>query len=139
MKYKFIALMALIAVSLSSCSVSDDDVLQSFALEVVAITDVEIPDPFIFGETNEIIVRYNNPSSCHRFAGFDVRSNLNEREVTVVTEIFDRSSCEEENIPTEQVLRFLPTSNGTIIFRFFTGLNDEGEREFIEIEVDVQE
>jgi hypothetical protein len=138
MKTKMVALIAFISIAMVSCSIGDDDVL-SLNLEVVAVTDVEIPDPFVFGEVNEIIVKYNNPSDCHRFYAFDVRPDLNVREVTIVTDVFDGTACVVENVPTEQILRFIPTSNGTVKFKFFSGFDLNGDKEFLEIEVDVQE
>ena len=138
MKIKFIALLALISIAFSSCDISDDNQPRIF-YSTLFITDVEIPDPFVFGEVNEIIVRYNNPSDCYRFDQFAVRSDLNVREIAVVSSFIESADCVEGNIPTEQVLRFLPTSNGTIVFKFLTGIDDAGEEEFLEIEVEVQE
>ncbi|SCY34853.1 hypothetical protein SAMN05192588_2408 [Nonlabens sp. Hel1_33_55] len=138
MKIKFIALLALISIAFSSCDVTDDD-QPRLKLTALAITDVEIPDPFVFGQVNEIIVRYNQPSDCHNFYAFDVRSNLNEREVIVYSEFFESEGCTPGPIPTEQVLRFRATSNGTIVFKFLTGIDNNGENEFLEIEVEVQE
>ncbi len=138
MKIKVMALLALIAVSFSSCELSDDDFV-NVTLEPIPITSVEIPDPFVFGEVNEIIVRYNNPTDCHRFYAFDVRRNLNEREVTVFTEVFNGTNCITEDVPTEQILRFLPVSNGTIEFKFFSGLDADDNPQFLEYTVDVIE
>jgi len=138
MKAKLIALIALVSIAFSSCSLGDDDALE-YRLQVVGITDVEILDPFVFGQVNEIIVKYNIPNTCQKFLGFDVNRDLNQREIYVVTEYIGDPNCLEQNIPEEQSLRFLPTSNGTIVLKFYTGNNDNGEREFIEIVVDVQE
>jgi len=138
MKIKFIAMLAFLSIALTSCELGDDDSVP-VRLEIIPITSVEIPDPFVFGEVNEIIVRYNNPSDCYRFLGFNVDSDLNERVVAVVAEVFDDPSCTEENLPTEQTLRFLATSNGTIEFKFYSGLDASGEEQFLEFSVMVQE
>ncbi|KQC34471.1 hypothetical protein AAU57_02350 [Nonlabens sp. YIK11] len=116
----------------------DDDQPRVF-YSTLFITDVEIPDPFVFGEVNEIIVRYNNPSDCYRFDQFAVNYDLNIREVAVISSYIDSENCVEGDIPTEQVLRFRPTSNGTIVFKFLTGIDENGVKEFLEIEVEVQE
>ncbi len=138
MKMKMMALLAMIAVSFSSCELSDDDFV-NVTLEPIAVTSVDIPDPFVFGEINEIVVTYNNPTDCHRFYAFDVRKNLNEREVTVFTEVFDGTNCIQQDLPTEQTLRFLPVSNGTIEFKFFAGFDANDNPEFLEFSVDVTE
>lgn len=138
MKIKFAAFLALIAMAFSSCDISDDNQIR-VQLVAVGVTDVEIPDPFVFGQNNDIILRYNNPSTCHRFEGFKIDQNLNVFEVTVFTNFIDEAVCESNNLPTEQTLPFLARSNGTVVFKFFTGFDDNGEREFLEYEVDVQE
>lgn len=139
MKIKFIALFALVSIAFSSCSIGDDNESPQLRLEAVAVTDVEIPDPFLFGQDNDIVIRYNNPSSCHRFEGFQIQNNLNIYEITVFTNIIDGPSCESNNLPTEQVLSFPGNTNGTIVLKFFTGLDASGNKEFLEIEVDVVE
>ena len=138
MKIKFIALLALISIAFSSCDISDDNQPRIF-YSTLFITDVEIPDPFVFGEVNEIIVRYNNPSDCYRFEGFRVDYELNVREVEVVSSFIDTAECTDSTIPTEQVLEYKAETNGTILFKFLTGIDDAGEEEFLEIEVEVQE
>ena len=139
MKTKYILIMCLIALGVTSCSLDDDNNTPLLQLEAVAVTDVEFPEPFVFGEVNDIIVKYDNPSDCNRFYAFDVRSDLNEREITVFTSVFDDNDCNDEDVPTEQVLRFRPISNGTIEFKFFSGLDEDGEKEFLEYTIDVQE
>ncbi|PRP67684.1 hypothetical protein [Nonlabens agnitus] len=139
MKFKFIALLAFIALGISSCELSDDNQPQ-IQLVALGITDVEIPDPFLFGQDNDIVIRYNNPSSCHRFEGFQIQNNLNIYEVTVFANVLvDGASCEDNNLSTEQVLSFPGNTNGTLVFKFFTGLDAAGNQEFLEIEVDVVE
>lgn len=132
--------MALVVLTIgtSSCSLGDDN-STDVQLQYASITSVNIPDALVFGEVNDIVVTYNNPSSCSTFAGFDVNSSLNEREVAVVTNFINDGTCETTNVPTEQTLRFFAASNGNYVFRFFTGLDDAGQPQYLEYTVEVVE
>jgi len=138
MKWKLILMLALMSASTTSCSLGDDDAVM-IRLEPIAVTSVELPDPFVFGESNDIIVKYNNPSNCHRFKGFQAENRQNTWEFTVVTEFFNSPDCMEENLPTEQTLPFTPDSTGTYVFRFFSGFDAAGQPEYLEYSVDVVE
>jgi hypothetical protein len=139
MKLRVLVIMMTIALGVTSCDIGDDDSGRPIQFEVVPVTSVDIPDTFEFGEINEVIVRYNRPSDCHRFEGFNVQSNLNEREVRVVTSFVSDDDCSDTVVPEEQTLRFRATSNGTYLFKFFTGLDDDGVPQFEEYEVTVEE
>ncbi|AZQ43221.1 hypothetical protein [Nonlabens ponticola] len=139
MRFKFYAALMILAFAVSSCEIGDDDGAIPVQFEVVAITGVDIDDTFEFGETNEITIRYNLPSDCHSFEGFNVQSLLNNREVRVVTGFVDVGDCVRELKPEEQTLEFLAASNGTYNFKFFTGFDENNEPEFLEYEVEVED
>ncbi len=141
MKWKLIMLLALVSVGFNSCSISDDDSFSDVQLEIVAVTAVEFPAELKFGEINNIIVRYDNPTTCNRFEGFNVDSTLNQRTVSIVTTRTtpNNGNCAMTNLPTEQILRFLPTSNGSYVFRFLSGQDANNEPTYLEFTVEVVE
>ncbi len=134
MKCKLILILVALSFGLVSCDIGDDDNTQ-LLLRYVEVTSVDMPATLTFGEVNEIVVRYNNPTDCNSFYGFDVKSSLNERQVAVVTEYVDNGSCQESGVPTEETLKFIAASNGSYIFKFFTGTDASGNAEFLEYEV----
>jgi hypothetical protein len=139
MKWKLILMLALTCVGISSCEIGDEGDNFRVQYQVAAVTSVDMPATFKFGESNDIVVRFNNPSSCSSFFGFDVRPTLNEREVRVVLETQDTGDCVNLEVPQEETLTFVATSNGSYIFKFFTGLSSNGEAQFVEYTVEVEE
>lgn len=137
MKIKVAITGLLMVLLLHSCSLDDGDapIINYQALPVI---EVELPQAFTFGEVHAIPVIFEYTNSCQTFAGFDVTSNLNQREITVVASVSD-SDCQDEIIRTQQNLRFLAASNGSYVFKFFTGLDDNGEPEYLEYTIPVEE
>lgn len=123
----------------ASCSLPDDEG-SPVSFEIVKILSVGVPANFRLGNTHEITIRYEKPSTCHVFSGFEVEPNLNARTVTAVTAVIPDGNCTDlTDTSEEQVLRFKVTSNGSYIFKFFTGLNANGLPEYIEHEIFVQQ
>ncbi len=137
MKIRFAITSLLMVIFLHSCSLDDGDasIVNYQALPVI---EVELPQAFTFGEIHTIPVIFEYTNSCQAFAGFEVTSNLNEREITVVAAVSNQG-CEDELVRTEQNLNFLAASNGSYIFKFFTGLDDNGEPVFLEYTIPVEE
>lgn len=135
--YKVISLLVLIALLFTNCSI-DDGEAPIVNYEILPIVEVELPSSFIFGERYQIPVIFDYTNSCQRFAGFDVNSTLNERVITVVAAVtFDNCIDEEER--TQQNLNFLVASNGSYVFKFFTGLDTDNEPTYLEYTIPVEE
>ncbi|WP_194851527.1 hypothetical protein [Nonlabens antarcticus] len=132
-------MLALVSVGITSCDIGDDNDYAQIQYQLAEVTSVEMPENLKFGKVNEIVVRYDNPTNCNIFAGFDVQSRLNERDVTVVTTVRETGDCDELNIPTEKTLKFVAVSNGTYTFRFLSGRDADGEPEYLEFTVEVVE
>ena len=132
---RFIVL-CLTLVLFSSCSIDDDGTTYSF--DVLPVESVDIPDEFTLGETYPITVSYLRPSTCHAFKEFYYVKENNERTVAPITYVFDRNNCETlENELVEATFNFIVTSNGSYIFKFWQGEDNEGEAQYLTIEVPV--
>jgi hypothetical protein len=138
MKIRLVLLFTVFIIATSSCSVSSDDGIP-VNFDVVKIESVQVPDVFRFGETHDIIVRFEKPSTCHVFSGFDVIPESNVRTIYAVSTVVSDGGCVfMEQQYEEQVYRFNVTSTGSYVFRFFAGNNDNtGEPTFIVREVPV--
>ena len=133
MKYFFGTIITLL-LFVGSCSLPDEGSPVSF--EIVKIVSVALPDSFTLGETHDIVVRYEVPSNCHVFSGFEVVPVLNQRTVNAVATVIPNGNCvDTQQVFEEQVYRFRVTSNGSYVFKFFTGLDADGIPEYIEREV----
>ncbi|GAA4940376.1 hypothetical protein GCM10023314_11490 [Algibacter agarivorans] len=132
---RFIVL-CLTLVLFSSCSIDDDGTTYSF--DVLPVESVDIPNEFTLGETYPITVSYLRPSTCHAFKEFYYLKENNERTVAPITYVFDRNDCETlENELVEATFNFIVTSNGSYIFKFWQGEDNEGETQYLTIEVPV--
>jgi hypothetical protein len=135
--YKVIGLLVMMVLVFTNCSIDEGEV-PIVNYETLPIVEVELPPSFIFGERYEIPVLFNYTNSCQSFAGFEVNSTLNERVITVVATVtFD--NCIEEEERTQQNLNFLVASNGTYVFKFFTGLDTDNEPTYLEYTIPVEE
>lgn len=132
---KFLILSLLVA-SLFSCSFDDDNTV--ITSEILPVESVDIPDEFALGETYPITVTYKKPTSCHSFRDFFYRKKNNERTVAVIASVFEENNCEDltDEMRTA-TLNFQVTSNGSYIFKFWQGQDENEEDIFLEIEVPV--
>lgn len=136
---KYVTLLLLL-ISISSCSLDNDDDLASYSFEVLPVENVDIPEEFTMGETYPITVYYYKPTTCHTFSEFYYYKENNERTVAPITYVYESSTCEDlEEELTEASFNFVVTSNGSYIFKFWQGENDEGEDVYLTIEVPVTE
>jgi len=138
MRLKFIMILALAIITLNSCSVDDGNSNAIINYEALAIESVDLPQSFTFGATHDILVGFDYSNSCQNFAGFEVDSNLNERVITVVASV-SNGNCTDEVVRREQNLRFLAASNGTYVFKFFTGFGLNNEPTYLEYTIPVEE
>ena len=134
---KKILVLCLTLVFFTSCSIDDDGT--SFSFEVLPVESVDIPDEFELGEVYPITVSYLRPSTCHDFKEFYYLKNNNERTVAPITYVFDKSNCEtlEEDNLVEATFNFQVTSNGSYIFKFWQGKDENDETQYLTIEVPV--
>lgn len=123
--------------SLLSCDIGSDDDGLNFSREIIPIDSVDIPSEFTFGETVEITVNYTRPNGCHQFSSFIFQPDGNTRTVAVVDDVFFDADCSQNTIDASVSFDFSVTSNETYVFQFFQGTSDNGEDQFLIIEVPV--
>jgi len=137
---KRLLIFCLTLVFFASCSVNDDDGT-SYSFEVLTVESVDIPDKFELGKVYPIKVSYLKPSNCHAFKEFYYLKENNIRTVAPITYAFDNNDCEslEENNLVEATFNFQVTSNGSYIFKFWQGEDNNGDVQYLTIEVPVVE
>lgn len=132
---KIIVAVAL-TIALLGCSGDDNT---NFFYELVPIEEVVLPEEFVQGETYKIAVSYYRPSDCHSFAGFDYDRLDNERNVALVHFVVNQENCRTlERIDLIDVsFDFLVGEEESYVFRFWQGRDDNGDNQFLTIEVPV--
>ncbi len=137
---KKIFALGLMLMFLGSCDVSDDDASFSFSFEVLPIESVDIPDQFELGAIHPITVSYLRPSTCHSFRDFYYVKENNERTVAVVSTDLQASDCQDlTDELVEATFNFKVNSNGSYIFRFWQGEDENEVDQYLIIEVPVVE
>ena len=126
----------LIAVAFQSCSIEDDTNFNFVQLEVV---EANLPEAFNLNETVTIDLTYLRPNDCTFFRGLDVvpeaRTTLN---VGIVGSLFtDNEDCTDVNQEIETSFNLEVLFSETYLFRFYTGTDENGVAQFMEIEVPV--
>ncbi len=124
-----------------SCSLDDDnsnDGSANYSFEILSVESVDIPDAFTLGEVYPITVSYFKPSTCHSFKEFYYLKENNIRTVAPINYVFENNSCETlTNELVEATFNFIVNSNGSYIFKFWQGEDNNGEDQYLTIEVPV--
>lgn len=134
---KRLLLLLFSVVTLSSCS-SDDDFEPLY--DYAPIQAVEIPETFNLGQVHEIKITYTNPSPCHEMFGFEYVPEGDIHYFGIVSS-YDPNDplCSEEVGTTEEYTwNFRVNRNEKYIFKFWTGIDEEGEAIFLTKEVQVE-
>ncbi|WP_299547977.1 hypothetical protein [Seonamhaeicola sp.] len=135
---KRVILLCLTLMLFASCSVDDDGT--NFSFEVLPVESVDMPTEFVLGETYPVTISYFRPSTCYAFRDFYYLKELNERTVAPINYVFERNDCENLNDAlVEATFNFIVTNTGSYIFKFWQGEDNNGESQFLTIEVPVVE
>lgn len=122
----------------ASCSLENNGIDNDYNLELLPIESVTIPESFSLGETYPITVSYFRPSTCHTFKEFYYVKNNNERTVAVINyKAIDSDCVELTDELVDATFNFIVTSNGSYIFKFWQGVDENDEDLFLTIEVPV--
>lgn len=133
---KIVSLFALLLI-LNSCSPGDDT---QYSYRLIPIESIDIPAEFTLGETYPITVHYTVPTSCYHFSSLYYEKDLNVRTIAVENVVEQRNNCQELSTADgarTYTFNFYVTSNGTYIFKFYQGKDDQGNDVFLEYEVPV--
>ncbi len=131
---KKIALFLIVITSLLSCSLNDDS--PTYTYEVLPIDSYVVPASFTLGQTYEIKLKYQKPTSCHIYQGIYYDKNLNTRTIAVQTAVQDNQVCTMEVPPLSEVsFNFFVTNTGSYIFKFYKGEDAAGKDIFEEVEI----
>jgi hypothetical protein len=136
MSKKIIPLLTLFFI-LISCSSGDDT---QYSFKLMPIESVDIPAEFTLGETYPITVHYTVPTSCYYFSSLYYDKDLNIRTIAIENAIAQRNNCQDLSAAdgaSTYTFNFYVTSNGSYIFKFYQGKDDQGNNIFLEYEVPV--
>ena len=135
-KKSLFLLLSFLAFGLSSCKLEDDGV--NFRFVPLQIVSADVPESFDLNETYEIRVRYLRPSACVFFEGFDITSEATTtRNVVAIGSDFYEEACTQAVEELEATFNFICLYEEPYLFRFWTGEDENGNQQYLEIEVPV--
>jgi hypothetical protein len=134
---RFIIILS-VFVFLSGCSLEDDNA-NDFEFQVMPIESVNMANSFVKGNTYVISMTYTAPSSCYEFYNFSYQVQGHERTIAVVNTVYNDPTCEIEPKQVEVSMDFMVTGDDVYVFKFFQGIDEEGEDHYYVVEVPVIE
>ncbi len=133
---KKIVLFLIVITSFLSCSLDDNG--PTYTYSVLPVDSYVVPASFTLGQTYEIKLKYQKPSSCHIYQGIYYEKNLNTRTIAIQTAVQNDRVCTQEIPPISEVsFNFTVTNTGSYIFKFYKGKDTAGEDIFEEVEIPV--
>ncbi|MEM8764296.1 MAG: hypothetical protein AAGD88_10820 [Bacteroidota bacterium] len=130
--------LSLVLMCTYSCNLDDDE--PNFHFTTLSVVSANLPDTFDLFSTYVVEVTYLRPNSCTFFEGFDVSgTEETERVVAVIGTVITDSetACNEQAEEVTASFRFRVNFTEDYTFRFYTGLDSEGNGEYIEYTVPV--
>jgi hypothetical protein len=133
---KKIVLFLIVITSFLSCSLDDDNT--SYTYSVLPIDSYVVPASFTLGQTYEIKLKYQKPTSCHLYQGIYYDKNLNTRTIAIQTAVKDNQVCTQDLPPLSEVsFNFIVNNTGSYIFKFYKGKDANGVDLFENVEIPV--
>lgn len=129
-------LLCVVFLGLSSCKLEDDRV--NFRFVPLQILSADLPESFELNETYEIRVTYLRPSACVFFEGFDItKEGVTTRNVVAIGTDFYDEVCTLATEELEASFNFICLYDEPYLFRFWTGEDENGNQQYLEVEVPV--
>ncbi len=136
MKKTFFFILCCISILNTSCSLNDDSV--NFNFVPLQIVRADFPESFTLNETYNINVTYIIPNNCVVFEGFDVSYiNTTSRNIVAIGSELEGEACNLIAVEAEDSFEFTCLYSDTYYFRLWTGESENGEQQYLEIEVPV--
>ena len=136
MKHLRLWLGLVLVLGLTGCDIDNDDVNYHFV--PLQITSVDLPESFELNATYEVSVTFIRPNTCVFFEGFDIRNtDITVRNVVAIGSELEDQECAQVVEEVTATFNFLVLYTDTYVFRFWTGEDEDGVSEYIEITVPV--
>jgi len=138
-KYLVLSLLFAAGLSLSSCDLDDDG--ESYAYVPLKVVSADLPESFELNKTYHIKVTYLRPNDCTYFDGFEITKpeTTTRNVVPVGAELTDSDACKEIGDEVDAYFDFVVIYNEPYRFQFYTGVDENGDVQYLEMDVPVSE
>ncbi len=132
---KNILTLALVLLTVSSCSLEDDN--SNLSIETLPIKEATVPQEFEYGAIYMLKVVYDLPSGCHSFYDLYYQYESTARIIAINSVVNTNLACTEALIEREYEFEVSVTQQEDYIFKFWKGTDSTGNDIFEEIIVPV--
>nr|WP_294934644.1 hypothetical protein [uncultured Flavobacterium sp.] len=137
---KKIFLLLMVPFLYLSCSKDSDT--EDVTLELLPVSEVELPNNFHANSENIITVKFVRPTDCYAFNQFYYESTDTESTIAVETTVFhyNNGGCmplQSNNVATQH-LKFRPENTGEYTLRFWQGKDENGDDLFLTYDIIVE-
>jgi len=132
---KNILMLALVLLTVSSCSLEDDN--SNLSIETLPIKEATVPLEFEYGAIYTLKVVYDLPSGCHSFYDLYYQYESTARIIAINSVVNTNLACTEALIEREYDFEVNVTQQEDYIFKFWKGTDSTGNDIFEEIIVPV--
>ena len=136
---KILALFLLVfcGLNFSGCEL---DTGENFHFVSLEITSADVPENFVLDRTHNIRVTYSRPDSCTFFQGFDVFAETGGlRTITAIGSVFTEEDCAQQQESVTGTLTITAILQESYTLRFYTGVDADGNPQYLEYVVPVIE
>ncbi len=120
-----------------SCSIDDDS--NNFKLETLPIKEAIVPAEFTFRSMHDITVTYELPSGCHSFYDLFYQYEGTSRRVAINSLVNEGVACTDDIREIEYTFKVNVVQREDYTFKFWKGVDSEGENIFEEVIVPVNQ
>ena len=132
---KKLVFFLILVTALFGCSNDDRNDVR---YEYIPVDSVVLPAEFKKDSIYELPFKYVRPTTCHFFEGFYYDRNSNVRTIAIVNGVVEQDNCTTAPInPMTEILRFIPTTEASYIFKLWKGEDSNGNDIYEEHEIPV--
>ncbi len=118
------------------CDIEPDENFQFITLEVIA---ADLPEAFDQNEQHNINITFRRPDGCTFFHAFDISvESSSERNIVAIGSALTQDDCAENDGTGDAILNFTALETAPYTFRFYTGVDENGNPEYLEYIVPVR-
>jgi|SRR5690606_3908469 len=129
--------VGLVLIGIVAVSCLDDEPISNVVFKYSAIDSVQIDTIMPARQVTEIKTYFTTKNGCQQFFNYDYTILGNERTVSVMVSEAQDQNCTLEQQVHSPVLNFKPESPGIYTFRFWNGVDEDGQDLFIIREIEI--
>ncbi len=130
-------LVSLFLIGLITVSCLDDEPTMNITYQYRPIDSIQIDTILPSRQVTEIKTFFTTTNSCQEFFNYEYSILGNERTVAIITSELQDVNCAEVIENKSFTLKFKPESSGIYTFRFWNGVDENGQDSFIIREIEI--